>query len=274
MTITDDGITIAAQSHTASAICPDCACASTRVHSHYTRHLADVPLGRRTVQLIVQVRRFFCTRWSCARKTFAEALPELTERYARRTLHLKEVLIQLALALGGEAGARLAIPLKLPCSADILLRCVRRVPLEPIGMPRVIGLDEWAWRKGHHYGSIICDLEQHRPLDLLPNRNVATVAAWLKQYPSIEVISRDRSGGFAEAAKQGAPQAVQVADKWHVLKNLSEALEGLLAHRLTEHGKQKARTGGTHTDAGALKSVNRSARTRGSASSGGTFHAL
>jgi transposase len=230
---------VVAQSETTSAACPDCACVSFRGHSRYIRHLADLPWGRRAVRLIIRVRRFFCTRWTCARKTFAEALPAVAERYARRTLHLKETLVQLGLALGGEAGARLAATLKLPCSPDILLRCVRRVLLEPVGKPRVIGLDEWAYRRGHRSGSIICDLERHRPLDLLPDREVASVAVWLKRYPSIEVISRDRSGGFAEAARQGAPQAIQGADRWHVQKNLGEALEVLLVRHLTAHRKKK-----------------------------------
>src|SRR5258708_473557 len=242
--IADHLITIVAQSQTTSAVCPDCACVSSRIHSRYTRQLADVPWSGRNVRLIVQVRRFFCTRWACARKTFAEALPDVAERYARRTLHLKEALVQLALALGGEAGARLGSALNLACSPDILLRCVRRVLLEPVGKPRVIGLDERAYRRGHRDGSIICGLGRHRPLDLLPDREVASVAAWLKRYPSIEVISRDRSAGFAEAARQGAPQAIQVADRWHVQKNLGEALEVLLARHLAVHRKKKTMTEG------------------------------
>lgn len=161
---------------------------------------------------MLRVRRFFCRRLACPRKTFAEAIPAIAERYARRTSRQKQLLVQLGLALGGEAGASLTTALSMPCSPDTVLRCVRRVPLKPIGKPRVIGLDEWAWRKGHRYGTIICDLEQHRPLDLLPSRKAAEVIAWLKRYPSIEMISRDRSGGYAEAARLGAPQAIQIAD--------------------------------------------------------------
>jgi transposase len=131
VTIAGNLITVVAQSQTTSAICPDCACASSRVHSRYTRQLADIPWSGRNVRLIIQVRRFFCTRWTCDRKTFAEALPGIAERYARRTIQLKEALVQLALALGGEAEARLGVALKLPCSPDILLRCVHRIPLEP-----------------------------------------------------------------------------------------------------------------------------------------------
>ena len=145
-------------------------------------------------------------------------------------------------AIGGEAGASVTTALSMPCSPDTLLRYLRRVPLKPVGKPRVIGLDEWAWRKGHRYGTIICDLEQHRPLDLLPSREAAEVTAWLKRYPSIEVISRDRSGGYAEAARLGAPQAIQVADKWHLHKNLREALEVLLTRHLTAHRKKQAKT--------------------------------
>ncbi len=145
----------------------------------------------------MQVRRFFCLQRTCSRKTFAEVIPTIAERYGRGTLRLKEMLEQCGLALGGEAAARLTDRLKMPCSPDTFLHLLRRLPDEPIEPPRVVSLNDWAWRKGHRYGTLICDLERHRRLDVLPDRNAASAAAWLRQYPSIEIISRDRSDTYA-----------------------------------------------------------------------------
>jgi transposase len=239
ITLADGVITILAQSQTMSASCPTCTQISSRVHSRYTRQLMDLPWGGRTVRLGIQVRRFLCQRPTCRRKTFAEAIPAFAERSARRTLRLKGALGQLALALGGEPGSRLAQVLGMRCSPDTLLRLLHRLPDDPVEPPRVVSLDDWAWRRGHRYGTLICDLERHRRLDVLPDRDAAQVAAWLKRYPSIEIISRDRSDTYATAAKLGAPQAIQVTDKWHLLKNLGEALQRCLSPYLTAHRKQQ-----------------------------------
>lgn len=217
ITLADGVLTILAQSQTTSASCPACAWVSSRVHSRYRRRLADLPWSGRTVQLVVQVRRFFCKRPGCPRKTFAEAIPTLAERYARRTIRLQEVLERLALALGGEAAARLTSVLGMPVGPDTLLRLLRLLPDDPVELPRVVSLDDWAWRKGHRYGTLICDLERHRRLDVLPDRDATSVAAWLKRHPSIEIMSRDRSDTYATAARLGAPQAIQVTDRWHLL---------------------------------------------------------
>ena len=188
-----DGVTVVlAQSQTTRSSCPECGHLSSRVHSRYQRKLADLPWSGRIVRLVVQVRRFFCKQPSCPRKTFAEAIPTVAARYARRTTRLKEVLEQLGLFLGGEPASRLTAILGMTCSPDTLLRLLRRLPDEPIEPPRVVSVDDWAWRKGHRYGTIICDLERHHRLDILPDRDAASVAAWLKRYPSIEIISRDR----------------------------------------------------------------------------------
>jgi transposase len=178
----------------------------------------------------------FCQRSTCSRRTFAEAIPAVAERYGRRATRLKEVLKQVGLALGGEAASRLTrilgMDCRMDCSPDTLLRLLRRLPDDPIGSPRVVSLDDWAWRRGHRYGTLICDLEHHRRLDLLPDRDATSVAAWLKRYPSIEIVSRDRSDIYAQGAKLGAPQAIQVADRWHLLKNLGEMLQRFLARHL------------------------------------------
>jgi transposase len=220
VSIADGVIVLQAHSQRTSEACPNCSHLSSRIHSRYQRTLADLPWSGRIVRLVVHVSRFFCKHPGCPRKTFAETIPGLTERYARRTTRLKEVLERLGLALGGEPASRLSAILAMTCSPDTLLRLLRRLPDDAIEPPRVVSFDDWSWRRGFRYGTIICDLERHRRLDLLPDRDSASVAAWLKRYPSIEIISRDRAGEYAEAARLGAPQAVQVADRFHLSQNL------------------------------------------------------
>src|SRR6266851_7902256 len=198
--------------------CPGCARPSRRIHSHYERRLADLPWNGIPLEIRLRTRRFFCDADECDRRIFTERLPETTAIYARRTLRMEQALRWLGLALGGEAGARTAERLGLGVSGDTLLRHLRRMALAqkqaPVA-PRVLGMDDWAWRKGQRYGTILCDLERRRVVDLLPDRQSNTVAEWLRDHaPSPEIISRDRAGAYAEAAHQGAPQAVQVADRF------------------------------------------------------------
>ena len=218
-----------------TAACPDCAQPSRRIHSSYERRLADLPWNGVPVKVRLWTRRFFCDTEGCAHHIFTERLPETTASYARRTLRMEQALHWLGLALGGAAGARTAQRLGLVVSGDTLLRHLRRMPLgqkpTPIA-PRVLGLDDWAWRKGQRYGTILCDLERRCVVDLLPDRQSTTVTEWLRDHAPPEVISRDRAGAYAEAARQGAPHAVQVADRFHLVRNLREALE----HVVARHG--------------------------------------
>jgi transposase len=221
-----DRIIIATTPRVATAACPGCGQTSDRVHAHYQRRLQDLPWQGRPATLLVRVRRFRCGDPICPRQTFAEPLGSAAARSARRTARLGGVQCQLGLALGGEAGARLAARLAMPASPDTLLRLVHRA-VAPLPLtPRVLAVDDWAWRRGQNYGTILVDLERNAVVDLLPDREVATLSAWLRRHGGIQVVARDRAGAYADAVRQGAPAAQQVADRWHLLRNLGEALQG------------------------------------------------
>jgi transposase len=185
------------------------------------------------VRLQLNVRRFFCDNPACQQRTFVERLPGVVRSFARRTTRLADIQRQIGLALGGEAGARSAMRQAMPVSADTLLRLADQSEFAPAATPKVLGVDDWAWKKGQTYGTILVDLEQHCVIDLLTDRSADTLATWLQAHPGVEVISRDRGGSYAEGARRGAPDAVQVADRWHLLANLREALQRLLTRKHT-----------------------------------------
>jgi len=214
--------------------CPACHVRSGRVHSLYRRRLRDLPWEGIPVRIELRVRRFFCDSDNCPQRIFTEQLSKTAPRYARRTSRLSVALERITLALGGSAGSRLAEQLGILASDSTLLRQLRRKTCEEFASPRVLGIDDWAWRKGRRYGTILCDLERGKVVDLLADRNAESTARWLRAHPGTEIISRDRASLYAEAATKAAPHAVQVADRWHLLHNLKEALTCALVphHRL------------------------------------------
>ena len=229
--VDNNRVMITARSAQPADSCPQCRSISARVHSRYTRTVADLPCAGYALTVALRVRRFFCDAPDCAQRTFAERFGTVLPPYARRLSRLTDALVALAFAAGGEGGARLAHVLAMPVSPRTLLRILHAQPVAPVPPPRVVGLDEWAWKKRRNYGTLCVDLERHQPIDLLPDRSPDTIATWLAAHPTIEIIARDRSGGFTDGATRGAPQATQVADRFHLLGNLRDALERFFLHK-------------------------------------------
>jgi transposase len=237
-----DKAVIAVRASGSVGLCPSCGTVSRRVHSRYRRRATDLPLSGRIVQLLVIARRFRCDAVLCGRQIFTERFAEgVLAPSARRTARSDSIVHHLGRALGGRPAAGFAKRLMLPVSKDTLLRVVRRRTCPPADPLRVIGIDDWAWRRNHRCASIVCNLERRRVVTLLQDREPATAQAWLAAHPTIAIIARDRGGGFGEAAAKAQPHAVQVADRWHLMENASRPFSTPSANRCARSAAQSGR---------------------------------
>ena len=219
-----EGVQILLRSRQSLGTCPDCGRQSRRVQSRYLRRPADLPLGGRRVELTIVARRFWCDAVLCGRRIFCEQSDgSVLARYGRRTQRLETIVHHLGLALGGRPAAAFANRLMMPVSNDTLLRVVRRRIDDQSDELTVIGIDDFAFRRGQTYGTIVCDLERRRPVTLLPDRALDTSRSWLARHQSISIVARDRGGGYGEAIAKALPEAEQVADRWHLMENSSRA---------------------------------------------------
>ncbi len=229
--VADQTMTLVAMTARKRAQCPLCHRWSKQIHSRYDRTIRDLPWAGHPVVIRLQVRRFFCRNARCVRRIFAERVPDLVDVRGRLAHPLRRSLSRVALALGARAGARLATPLGMPVSPRTLLRTLHSLPEPEVATPRVLGLDDFSFRRRLIFGTILVDLETRQVIDLLPDRSVAVVAHWLQEHGGVEIVARDRNGSYAEGIRQGAPDAVQVVDRFHLMRNVVDALERLLLHQ-------------------------------------------
>ncbi|MBD2090484.1 ISL3 family transposase [Microcoleus sp. FACHB-1515] len=209
--------------------CPVCRHTSHQIHSHYQRTVSDLPWAKYRIVIALRVHKFFCRNQACERRIFTERLPELVAPGARRTQRLDEQLSEIALALGGAAGARLSRKLGCDVSRTTLLRLILQLPLPQLVTPKTLGVDDFSFRRRQTYGTLLVDLDQHRPIAILPGREAQTLASWLQQHPGVETLSRDRSKIYKRGMNEGAPGVTQVADRFHLMQNLASVLEQVLS---------------------------------------------
>ena len=240
---TESGVIVRARSKETPR-CPACAGSQVSYHSSYHRTLRDLPCQSKPVRIQLRARRFRCHSATCSRRIFAERLPAVAAPRARETLRLCEVIGLAGYALGGLPGSRLLSRLGMPSSDDTVLRRIKRHGRgRKEARVRVLGVDDWAWRKRQNYGTMVMDLEQRQVIDLLPVRSASSFADWLRRHPEVEMISRDRSGLYADGGRQGAPSAVQITDRYHLMSNLGEAVERDIEHLQVQARAQLARQG-------------------------------
>lgn len=227
----NETLAITAHASPPTADCPSCGASSYRIHSRYRRRIADLPMQGTRVEFDMTVRRFHCRNETCSQSVFSERFPTTMGHYARETRRRKATLENVACALGGKPAERMAQVIAMPVSDSTLLRRIRSIPDAPEGATQIIGIDDFAFKKGNTYGTIVVNHETGRPIDLLADREAQTVEQWMREHPEIEIVTRDRSGAYKAGIDAGAPQAVQVADRFHLLMNAREALQRVVERK-------------------------------------------
>jgi transposase len=225
---TSQELLVRVSSHCSSSLCPHCSTPSSAIHSYYRRHPRDLPCTGRPIRLVLTVRKFFCRNPDCSRKVFTERLPDFLEVSSRLTKRLRTAVQDVGFATCGKGGERLGDKLGMGVSDATVLWSLFLIPLPQVGPVRVVGVDDWSWRRGKRFGSILVNLETHKIIDLLVDREAESVKRWLAAHPEVEIVSRDRGGTYVDGATWGAPQATQIADRWHILSNLGDAVEAFL----------------------------------------------
>lgn len=225
--LVENRLNLIAKTAQLSSPCPLCNTISLKAHSSYTRKLSDLPWAGLEVKVILKTHKFFCQNNNCGRKIFSQRFDGLSP-YSRRTERQTFQLLAVGIAAGGNQGAKLSLKLGMPISASTILRLLNAQTVPNYETPRVLGVDDWAIRKGQNYGTILVDLEKQKPIDLLVGRDTEVLQKWLEEHPGVEIISRDRASAYSEAANTAAPDAIQIADRWHLLKNLKDAIKRML----------------------------------------------
>jgi transposase len=218
--------------------CPVCGTPAQRIHSSYHRQISDLPCSGQQVRFLVQVHKYFCDVLDCARKIFVERLTPFVEPWARVTQRLYQIVQMIGLATGGRLGVRVTDRLGIETSRQTILRRIMALPPTLAGPVTQIGIDDFSFRRRRKFATIVVDLQTHEVLDVLPDRTADTSAAWMALHPELEIVSRDRGGDYAAAARKAAPQATQIADRFHIYKNLTEAVELALAGCRSDIRKQ------------------------------------
>jgi transposase len=226
-----DELLVRVTSNRMNSLCPLCGTPSSAIHSYYRRKPLELPCAGKTIRLLLSVKKFFCRVDACPRKIFTERLPEQIAPSSRLTTRLRGIVQAICAAFNANGGARLGEQLGIHLSRRTFLSSLLHLPTLPAGKVKAVGIDDFAWKRGKCYGTVIINLETHRLIDLLPDREAQSVKQWLAAHPEIEIVSRDRAGAYAEGATQGAPQALQIADRWHVCKNLGDAVETYLVRK-------------------------------------------
>lgn len=234
----DTVLTITAVSTQLCPCCPLCGTPASRVHSRYTRKLTDLPCGGQQVRMQVEVRKCFCEGSACAQKIFVERLMPFVDSFGRVTRRLYQIVQIIGLATGGRLGVRVTDRLSIQTSRTTIIRRIMALPTEAVGHITQIGIDDFSFRRGRKFGTIVVDLQTHKMLDVLPDRTAETSATWMAAHPELEIVSRDRGGDYAAAAQISVPQATQCADRFHFMQNLSKSLEGFLSRHLAAHRMQ------------------------------------